>query len=613
MTTQVLPSAGAGQLFGRSTALPLWGWYVLAFAVIAIRAWFTTGSTLHDVLGDTDDAARLVQVRAFMLGAPWYDTTTMTMGGTSGMLSHWSRFIDLPLAAMIASLSAFMPGSTAELIVRAVWPLMVLAPLLWVMLRTVTTTAGEQAGRIVLALAILSPLGLYQFDAGRIDHHNVMIAATVSAALLMWAYPTSHAAWRLAGALSGLALTIGFEALAPVAALATFAAFWGLMAAPQAPLARNYTAALVLSIAAGFILSIPPSRWMDVYCDATSINLVALSTIAGCGLIIALAPDQTWSRNRSLAKRFAIAAAFAAAGLIVYAKLQPACLAGPMGQLPSELKPIWLDYVAETRSIVRDLINGKIEQSLGLVVFFALGLASQVYRAVNTPKLAEIFLLAALVAFTFFACWQNKYLSYASFLALAPIACWIATLRDSEHVSALVKQAFLTILISQAWLLSVSSLLQKAIGGPVVVTEAIRTGAEACETNTSVSELAALPPGLIAAHIDLGAYITAVTPHRVLSAPYHRIANAIITNHHIFSARTAADAAHLIAREGIDYVVTCKGLDDPFVGEPEWQGTFRADLVAARVPAFLEPVKLDNPKTLFSVWRVNRDKLNPQP
>ena len=99
----------------------------------------------------------------------------------------------------------------------------------------------------------------------------------------------------------------------------------------------------------------------------------------------------------------------------------------------------------------------------------------------------------------------------------------------------------------------------------------------------------------------------------MLSAPYHRIANAIITNHHIFSARTAADAAHLIAREGFDYVVTCKGLDDPFVGEPEWQGTFRADLVAARVPAFLEPVKLDNPKTLFSVWRVNRDKLNPQP
>jgi len=609
MTTDALPSAAAERLVGRSMALPLWGWFTLAFILIALKAWFTTGQGMQDFLGDMDDATRLVQVREFMHGAPWFDTTTMTMGGSGGMLSHWSRFIDLPIAAMIATLNVFVPLSTAELIARAVWPVLVFAPLLWTLLRTVTETADEAAGRIVLVLAMLCPLGFYQFDVGRIDHHNVMIAATVSAALVMWAYPASHAAWRLAGALSGLALVIGFEALAPVAALAVFAALWGLYDRRQAPFACGFTTALMLAIASGFLLTIPPSRWLDVYCDAISLNTVALSLIAGGGLLIALSPD----RPRHVAVRLAIAGVFAGAGVIVFAKLEPACLAGPMGQLPAELKLIWLDYVAETRSIARDLLNGKIEQSLGLIVFYGVCIAAQVHRTVTTRKATDLFLLATLSAFTLFACWQIKYLSYASFLALAPLAGWIGSVRGSEHMSALLKQTVLTVLLSQAALLGASSKLQKAFDAPVITADSIRAGADACELNSVVGELAALPPGLIAARIDLGAYIAAVTQHRVLSAPYHRIANAIITNHHIFAAHSAAEAARLIARENIDYVVTCKGLDDPFVADPEWRGTLRADLVGGKAPDFLEPVALANPHSLLSVWRVNRDKLNLQP
>ncbi|NOT72013.1 MAG: hypothetical protein HOP09_12275 [Hyphomicrobium sp.] len=607
--TAAAHTAKADRLSWRLAALPAWGWWALAFAVIAVRAVLTTGQGMSNFLGDMDDATRLVAVREFMNGAPWFDTTTMTMGGTGGMLSHWSRLIDLPIAAIIAALKLVMPVATAELVARAVWPLIVLAPLLWTLQQTVTRVAGQSAGAIALALTVLCPLGLYQFDVGRIDHHNVMIAATVSAALLMWANPASLYSWRLAGALSGLSLVIGFEALAPAAALAVFAALWGLVARGQANPARGFTIAMMLTLACGFLLTIPPSRWMDIRCDAISLNLVALSTIAGSGLITALSPARDWS----VPVRFAIAGAGAVVGLIVYGALEPKCLAGPMGQLPAELKPVWLDYVAETRSILRDLLTGKIEQSLGLIAFFAIGIAAQAQRLATTRKPADLFLLAATLAFTAFACWQYKYISYASFLAIAPIACWIATLRGTPDVSPVAVQAFVAVLMSQAALLGVSARMQKAFAAPVIVNESVRIGAEACETNSAVRDLAALPPGLIAARIDLGAYVTAVTPHRVLSAPYHRIADAIIANHHIFASRTDAEAARLLAREKIDYVVTCKGLDDPFVTELQWQGTLRANLVASRAPAFLEPVTLDNPATLFRVWRVRREALNLQP
>lgn len=609
MTTGVLPSANTAPRTVHWSAMPAWTWCGLALGVIALKAWFTTGQGMDDFLGDMDDAARLVQVRAFMAGAPWFDTTTFTMGGAGGMLSHWSRLIDLPIAMLIWCAGLFVPVAQAELFARAVWPMMVLAPLLSVLLKTVTDTAGEQAGRIALALAMLCPLGIYQFDVGRIDHHNVMIATTVSAAVMMWAYPRSGGAWLWSGGLCGLALTIGFESLAPVAALAIFAALWGLFDRAQARQAQLFTGALMAAIAGGFLLSIPPSRWFAIHCDAISLNIVSLALMAGAGLIAALSAGRAWSWQA----RMGVSALAAGTGLVIYARLNPVCLAGPMGELPAALKPIWLDYVAETRSIAADFLSGRIEQSLGLIAYFVAALAAQVSNFRHSPTRGNVFLLAALGAFIALACWQYKYLSYASFLAVAPLACWISGLRGTASVGPKVTQVLAAITVSQASLIGVSSLIQKAIAAPVIMSEGIRVGAEACETNSAVADLNVLPPGLIAARIDLGAYIIAETPHRVLSAPYHRIAGAIIANHHIFAARTPDEARKVLEREKIDYVVTCKGLDDPFVDSDDWKGTLRADLVHGKAPAYLEPVALANPATLFSVWRVNRAKLNPQP
>jgi hypothetical protein len=596
---------------GQFGVLPTWVWSVAALCVIALHQWATKSARLTNYLGDADDAARLVQVREFMAGAHWFDLTTTTMGGPEGMLSHWSRLIDVPIALIIKFSSLFTSTATAELVARTVWPLLVLAPLLYTIHRTASARGGEQASRIALALSILLPLGLYQFAIGRIDHHNVMIAATVSAALLMWAYSASRDAWAVAGGLNGLALVIGYESLAPAAALAILAAFWGLVDRRQARAAQAFTLTMIAALAVGFLLSIPPARWMDFRCDAISLNIVALSVVAGIGLTIAVAPQRRWT----LVVRFAIAAMGAAIGVVLFGLLEPKCLAGPMGQLPAELKPIWIDYVAETRSIVRDLMTGKIEQALGLSVFFCAGITAQFARVRRTGAVNDLFLLAAVTAFVAFACWQYKYIAYASFIALVPIACWIAGLKGTASFQASSLQVIAAVLLSQSTLIGGSSLVQKTFAAtPLTGTpNSLTTKAEECETNSALHDLNILPPGRIAAHIDLGAYLIAETPHRALSAPYHRIGDAIIANHHIFAARKPEDAARILAREQIDYVMTCKGLDDPFVAEEEWRGTLRANLVAGQPPAFLEPVKLANATSLFTVWRVAKDKLNPQP
>ena len=55
---------------------------------------------------DNDDVMRLVQVRDLLAGQSWFDLTQARLGLEGGTLMHWSRLIDLPIAALI---SVFRP------------------------------------------------------------------------------------------------------------------------------------------------------------------------------------------------------------------------------------------------------------------------------------------------------------------------------------------------------------------------------------------------------------------------------------------------------------------------------------------------------------------------
>ncbi|WP_204270762.1 hypothetical protein, partial [Escherichia coli] len=83
-------------------------------------------STLPDLLGDTDDAVRLVQVREWLAGKSWFDLHTDRLGMADGLVSHWSRLIDVGVGGLITLFGWFVPADQAELAARAVWPLLLL-------------------------------------------------------------------------------------------------------------------------------------------------------------------------------------------------------------------------------------------------------------------------------------------------------------------------------------------------------------------------------------------------------------------------------------------------------------------------------------------------------
>jgi hypothetical protein len=591
--------------------MPLRWLWLAAMMAVALRGLIVKGREIGNYLVDSDDALRLVEVRELIAGASWFDTTTLALGGDAGLVSHWSRLVDLPLAILLVGLKGVLPEAGAELALRAMWPLIVLAPMLWVLALALDRACGRVAAGIGLALAVMSPLGLYQFDPGRIDHHNVMIAATVSAALMMWAWPKSRTCWTAAGALCALALAVGYEALAPVAVVAGVGVVWGLADREQARAARALVVGLAVMLAAAFVLTVSPTRWFEIRCDALSLNLVVLAAIGAAGVVVAFNAGglATWHRIGVLA-----AAGFSALGIGGW--LEPVCLAGPMAQLPPALGPIWLDLVVETRSVLLEPFLGKLDQAPAVAVFLAAAVAAQAARVRRGRSRADMALLVMVAAFAVLALWQHRFMAYGSFMAVVPMAIWCAGLHGWRGLQPATVRIAAVVLVSQAFLLGIFKQVDSAVAAlrakPVVVERGERiTDGTACLSMSALKALGTLPAGLFAAHIDLGAHLAAVTRHRALAGPYHRIGDAIIANHEIFAARSPEAAARLLAAWNIDYVVTCRGLDGPLAKSKEWNGTLRADLVAGRAPLYLVPVPLADRDSLYNVWRVERSRLPP--
>ncbi len=399
----------------RCPAPAVWALLATTFLVVATLA--GPGTSVFDLLGDTDDAVRLVSVRELLAGAPWFDTTLPRIGAPEPLVSHWSRLIDAPIGAMIAAFSPLLGKDGAELATRILWPALLFLTLAIIVASEARRRAGPLAAAFALYLVINSAAAIMQFRPGRIDHHNAQVLCAVAGLLfLARSWEDRRSGW-IAGVLLGLGLAIGYEAMAlvvPTLAIAALLAIWH--PATGAEVARAAAAATAVLFVALF-LTVPPARWLDIRCDALSLNLVVLAVFATTGLWAAVLA----SPYRAV--RFAILCAFMAVGGAVYAALEPACLAGPYGQLNAALKPILLDRVLETKSL---LWVGAAEPTTALaaVAFLLAGVAAQIalwYRQPNAANgLAVVFTALASVL----GCWQLRLY----------ILRWMASGRAPRHL-----------------------------------------------------------------------------------------------------------------------------------------------------------------------------------
>jgi hypothetical protein len=591
-------NAIAAEFFGRSwspwrqLAQSRWIWCLVAVLVYVFPAINDGLAGLRASLGDTDDAVRLLQVRAWLDGAGWYDTTISKIGGATPLVSHWSRLIDLPIGILIALFSLVVPLDSAETLVRLVWPSLLLLVFLRVLVHEADVREGPIAAAVVLILSLTCLTGLYQFRPGRIDHHNAMILGTIAGLLLLARGLETPRLAFLGGGAMGVALAIGYEPLALIAPLAGFAVLAGTIHRPWLASACGVVAGLATSLLVVFAVTVEPSNWLTVHCDAISLNLVVLTSLATFGLFLIHTYAQTWG----VPARLSALGVVGALSLLAYLAVEPVCVGGPIARMNSEAVRLWLMHVQEGKSVWA-MPSGSAVWVWGLVALLTAGnwaaWSRWRHRRTMESGVLAIVMLSAVVP----ALLMMKFHSYASWLAVLCLGLRIATMRGTPWLSAPFGRLAAIAALNQ-WSLASVVMIGLMAGGFEFNGENDRS--DACYRSQHVRSMARLPEGLVVAPISMGPYIAALTPHRVLSGPYHRIDAAILETIRIFEA-DSGEAEQMLRAMNARYVVHCPAI--PVFGDNQNStSSLRVLIERGEIPTFLDPIPLQGtPLLVFAV------------
>ncbi|WP_035645767.1 hypothetical protein [Bradyrhizobium sp. ORS 285] len=549
----------------------------------------------------TDDLMRLVEVRDWMNGQAWSDLHQYRLG-SSGILMHWSRLVDLPLAASILLLKPLIGASAAEVVTLYVWPLLLLAiavALAAAIARQMTN--GAVVPRIAAAvLALLATPALVHFRPGAIDHHNAQIVLVLAMLLFAVQIERSAAKAAAAGFAASVSLAIGVEMLPAIAA--TGIAVAGLFIWRGAPVARQVSAfglALAASSLGLALVLLPPGALALPVVDALGGPLLVLTVGGGAGLLLMVGID----RYRSgLGLRIVVAIGMAVALIGAFIALFPEALAAPYATLDPLVTSLWLERVQETVSL-RTMLRIGPEDVPGFYALPAIAWVLAVVALVHSKPnerfrwVLAVVMLASLIAVS---AWEMRGAAAAAMVAAPIFAAAAAVVWRSLAVgSNLVLLAFV---VSPAMFGILGNSAKPVIDRFVAPSPVSFTSeASSCRSVSDAAPMKQLPRGRVMALVDLGPAILVDTDHSVFAGPYHRNNDGNLAMLRLMLA--SGPTAHQMLREQhVDYVVICRTAPNRDIIDRAPEG-LEAKLVQGDAPDFLEPIELGSGSKI-SVWRV---------
>lgn len=578
---------------------------VLAWAAIGLLLLLTNAMAIAERrFPDPDDALRLVQIRDLIGGQGWFDLHQHRVDAShGGVAMHWSRLVDLPLAAVILLLKPLLGQALAEMVALIAVPLLTLGCALLLVGRIAWRLFDEEiAGLACLAMALSVPV-IGQLRPLRIDHHGWQIVlALVAVNALMARSP------RLGGAIAGLAmaawLAISIEGLPLAALIAGIAALRWLRGGDNGT-GRDWLVGMMQALSAGTIALFLTTRGIgDLvnHCDA--ISPVHLAMFGWGTLVLAMLP-----RNRPVGWTLAGFALAAGGALAMLVHAAPQCSSGAFVELDPVVRRFWYDNVAEGLPIWRQPV-AEMLQIVIPPVFAILASAKLAARSSDwlrqwwidyTILLCGALLIAVLVA---------RAGAVAGALSAVPlgwqISQWLRSARQQRRIGRKVTaMAGAALALLPAMPLTFYSLIAPAHAS--APTDQGGTGAgdgrvSSCRLDEAAAAIALLPRGDILAPLDIGPSLLLDTPHTVVATGHHRGAKAMREVIDAFIG--SPEAAHaMIRRRGLDYVALCPDLNEPATYYHAAPHGFAAQLRDGRAPAWLAPVAM--PKGVdFKVWRV---------
>ncbi|MBO9713050.1 AcrB/AcrD/AcrF family protein [Sphingomonas sp.] len=583
-------------------------WTFIAWGLVC--AWFIVNRYANIqwmMLGDTDDNMRLMQVRAWLAGQGWYDLRQHRLDPALGGLDiHWTRLVDLPIAALILILKPFMGTAAAERWACGIAPLLPLS----ITMSAVALTARRLISPYAWPLALIILMGctstMMMYAPERIDHHGWQLAfLAVTVAGL--ADPERGRGGATVGLSSALSLTIGLEMLPYCAMAGAIVALRWIWDRDEARRLQLYALTLSGGTSLGFAAFASTAN-QAMRCDA--LTPVWLSTCVTAGLLLFALSLANPARREVRLGLGVLAGALIAAG---FALMFPQCLGRPEQASP-ELVQVWLSNVREARPIYRHALDVAIPLAT-LPIIGVIGAAFATWRA-GRLKNGTMVAWTAIALFTAFAglmlLWQvragpaGQLLSVSGSTALAWVVVpWFLTR----------KSVLLRVFGSVAAFLVISGLAAGYVikylpksggsGNAGNGVDVVQKANGACAWMPNLLKLNAIPAATMFTHVDLGPRLITITHHNGVAGPYHRNGRAILDVHHAFTGTPEAFRPIAWAHRA-QYLLLCPNMSETTIYRARARNGFYAQVARGRVPYWLEPVDL--PKgSPFRLWKIRYD------
>jgi hypothetical protein len=576
-----------------------WRWLtVVAWALFC--AWFVYNrwaGIYVFALGDTDDNLRMSQVRALLNGQDWYDLRQHRLAGSN---IHWSRLVDLPLAALILLFRPLVGGADAERIAVAIAPMLPFLLMLFGLALTIRRLIHRDAFLLGFAALFFAGLTIGMFMPLRIDHHGWQLAL-LAVAIAGIADPRPARGGATLGIATALSLAIGLELLIYLALLGSSVVVFWLIDRDERRRLSAYAATLAGGTALSFLLFASYAN-REAVCDALSPVWLSDALLGGALLfVLALLSPADWKR------RLLLAAGAGAAVAAFHALAWPQCLSRLEGVSP-EVHDLWLSHVREARPVYR---HGTQAAALisALPITGAIGWILLIIANRADPALMRRTIAAALPAWIagMLLLWQTRTGPGAQMLSIPGAVAIVWTLLPAIMAS---RMPVVRVLGSVALVIVGLGAAVPLVIDRVAPTKstprdrAIGKANRQCNSLAGYRPIAKQPKGVVFTFVDYGPRLITITHHNGITGPYHRNGEQIADVMKTFRG-SPEQARQILAKYRAHYLLICPNSSTTTIFMAEARNGFYAQLHKGKVPPWLQPVPLpaDSP---FRMWRVLR-------
>jgi hypothetical protein len=539
---------------------------------------------------DPDDYMRLQQVRDWMAGQNWFDVTQYRIAPPHGLLMHWSRLVDLPLAGAITVMRPFIGNAQAELLACAIVPLVSLGVIAWATAAIARRLMGPAIGCVAMGFAMIAPEILWSARPMRIDHHGWQLACAASLSLSLIGNRCPRRA-AIGGLLAAFWMHISLEGLPFTAACGAWLGLrWMLAPAEQRWRLPAFLGAAAAASLGFFLIAHGGALFDRTFCDAVSPVHMVMLAAAAAGATFAC-----WLAPRHWLVRGAWLGATAICCGLLYKLWAPQCAGGPFAALDPLVYRLWYLAIPEGLPIWK-----QTPQAAALAIAFPLvGLAGSIVgwrRAPAGEKGAWLDLGALLCAAIVIMALLIRASGVANALAIPGALAFLPA------AAAVMKRS--PILPLRVLFGAGAGLLAFPLAIDLLALATVQTGktedhargiaidtALHCMGDDNLARLDALPKSLILTPMDEAPALIVATPHLAVASGYHRN-GAVMADMMSLWTGDEANARRIVRKHGPAYFFYCPGDSELSLAAHFAPKGFAADLEAGNLPGWLHPVAI---------------------